>query len=807
MTALAGGPAYLSALRQIDSIRVPDLASTLRSYNRATHSPLHPQYTPPPHLDSYSAYHDPEPDSADEANDANVSFLRTQLDPQDEWRAENAERERERSDATPATEPWSGLDARERTRERLRMAERLRRVGQSSVIAEEGRGEAVDYGRERRERLQRVLNRLNRIHEGSSSLLSSSVAPAASTNASGSYGERIPRENSLYDWSPANLDMEARQSERDGPREDGDDAELGDGDGYDAEAEQLRIYAQLRRDLPNENPEIQRRIALQRSRDLFRQRRGLADPTTATEAALSRSGSTQSVRRHPRFSARSREYMQRYIMDRERVSHDTDERDRWQEARNRISSTAAAWRAGASANTSSTAAGDSSDPYYHSRLAWSSSTHGRSSLDQPGSERARGAYRRSYLENPSRSRENDPTPEPSLWLQQTISYLARLRYCFDPEDALANAVEAGFVTKEFLGEGQDDFILDLENIPRPAETSWLAPGAVFSGSQHATNGYAWPITRARDLLHRESGSGNPWGPWASESTESLSETRRRVQARMARYAADTQSNSTQSRPNAPPDRWPVKVTIHAVDYDKMTIAATMEAYNVPSYNNAAANAISNNAPQHTRPISTESPLGLDPQAHPPILPKTSSITTYLEGEILDLTTHTFLTESYPSHKATDATYWRKLEPFAHLQTDDDMVRTLVSQRKMRELGERYVLMRWKERCFIPKSSTSTLSSIGPNSPSYLTSSFHSVADGPSRDEVWDGARPWMNSGDGVMAETGEGCGLTISGFYYVALRRSDGSVEGLYCDPESSPYQHLRLNRVSGGFFPTWGFR
>lgn len=806
MTALAGGPAYLSALRQIDSIRVPDLASTLRSYNRATHSPLHPQYTPPPHLDSYQAYHDPEPDSADEANDANVSFLRTQLDPQDEWRAENAERERERDHAV---EPWSSLDARERTRERLRLAERdrLRRVGQSAAIAEEGRGEAVDYGRERRERLQRVLNRLNRIHEGSSSsLLAGSAAPALGANASGSYGERIPRENSLYDWSPANLDAEARQSERDGTREDGDDDDLGTGDGYDAEAEQLRIFAQLRRDLPNENPEVQRRIALQRSRDLFRQRRGLSDQATTSETTLSRSGSTQSVRRHPRFSARSREYMQRYIMDRERISHDNDERDRWQEQRSRIASTAAAWRAAAS-NASTT--GDSLDPYYHSRLAWSSSAHGRSSLDQPGSERARGAYRRSYLENPSRTRESDPTPEPSLWLQQTISYLARLRYCFDPEDALSNAVDAGFVTKEFLGDGQDDFILDLDSIPRPAETSWLAPGAVFSGSQHATSGYVWPVTRVRDAPNRESTSGNPWGPWASDTNESLSETRRRVQARMARYNTDNQPNSTQSRPNAPPDRWPVKVTIHAVDYDNMTIAATMEAYNVPSYNNPSANVngLLSSSGTSVLPPRPESPLVPDTQNHPPILPKTSSITTYLEGEILDLTTHTFLTESYPSHRATDATYWRKLEPFAHLQTDDDMVRTLVSQRKMRELGERYILMRWKERCFIPKSSTSTLSSIGPNSPSYLTSSFHSGSDVPSRDEVWDGARPWMNSGDGVMAETGEGCGLTISGFYYVALRRSDGSVEGLYCDPESSPYQHLRLNRVSGGFFPTWGFR
>ena len=46
-----------------------------------------------------------------------------------------------------------------------------------------------------------------------------------------------------------------------------------------------------------------------------------------------------------------------------------------------------------------------------------------------------------------------------------------------------------------------------------------------------------------------------------------------------------------------------------------------------------------------------------------------------------------------------------------------------------------------------------------------------------------------------LAKMAEGCGLTISGFYYVCLRRSDGRIEGLYCDPQSSPYQHLMLER------------
>lgn len=36
-------------------------------------------------------------------------------------------------------------------------------------------------------------------------------------------------------------------------------------------------------------------------------------------------------------------------------------------------------------------------------------------------------------------------------------------------------------------------------------------------------------------------------------------------------------------------------------------------------------------------------------------------------------------------------------------------------------------------------------------------------------------------------------GLTISGFYYIVLRRDTGKIEGLYYDPGSSPYQQLTL--------------
>jgi hypothetical protein len=36
-------------------------------------------------------------------------------------------------------------------------------------------------------------------------------------------------------------------------------------------------------------------------------------------------------------------------------------------------------------------------------------------------------------------------------------------------------------------------------------------------------------------------------------------------------------------------------------------------------------------------------------------------------------------------------------------------------------------------------------------------------------------------------------GLTISGFYYIALNRISGELDGLYFDPGSQPYQSLKM--------------
>ena len=94
----------------------------------------------------------------------------------------------------------------------------------------------------------------------------------------------------------------------------------------------------------------------------------------------------------------------------------------------------------------------------------------------------------------------------------------------------------------------------------------------------------------------------------------------------------------------------------------MTLSGTMEASNVPD----------KSSPTHG-----------------------SSITTFLEGEIIDFNTFTLETKSFNADPRVDGTYWRKLPPFKEL-TDDEMVRNLVSKRWLtEELGMKWILMRWK----------------------------------------------------------------------------------------------------------------
>jgi hypothetical protein len=643
--------AYLSAIRQIEAIPVPDLASTLAN------------------------------PAEDEANEANISFLRVQVDPQDEWRAQNAERE--------------FLD---------------------DIVHRMNRND-----RARRDRLQRVLARLNRLHD-----------PA--------YGDRVPNHNSLYDWSPAS---------------EGEDS-------MNEEADLQSIQRDLRRQQPSAHPEVLRVLA-QTELDQERERRSRAHSSrfSSTAPGASRNGSSlrsaailQAVRRHPRFSARSAQYMERYIMDRsERHALEAEE------VRTRMGENRAASEQQRRIGEMPTTA-DQSDP--------------------------RPRIRRAILQDPS----SGPI-DGSNWLPTTVKYLANLRYSKSEEDGLLQAVDFHIATKENFIDTHGDFLLDVYSLPPTYETSLLLPGAVFEGQQRAHT--------------------DPTPRWETDWRTDPGNASRRDY--LPRFTLDDDSRQWTSSSAVPPhaqrrrspglagpsktDFWPVKVRIHAVDYERMTLAATMEAYDVPSQAPAPApDFLTNMADDFWSTTS----LDYIPTPRPPApaqkKEERKSIKTYLEGEIIDFKNFTLKTESFTSSPENDATYWRKLEPFKDF-TDEELIGRLTSKGYLEHLSQSYILMRWKERCFVRDSPSKSQPS------SSISERIHVY--GSSGTEARDAVDFYeaLEMPDGFT-------GLTIKGFYYVCMRRSDGALEGLYCDPQSSPYQRLTLERKGEGElgrFPVWEFK
>ncbi|KAI9888834.1 MAG: hypothetical protein M1814_006237 [Vezdaea aestivalis] len=210
--------------------------------------------------------------------------------------------------------------------------------------------------------------------------------------------------------------------------------------------------------------------------------------------------------------------------------------------------------------------------------------------------------------------------------------------------------------------------------------------------------------------------------------------------RGVQFEGSQQAGAALNLPHNPADEWSVSVSLHDVHWDSMTLRGTMSAYNVPD-------------------IPQEAPLSPPPGSHAPH----PRVDTYVSGQIIDFHRHTLTTpttEPFNGTAALDVIYWRKLPPFSSVEPDDLSMALLDSKWMHTELQQKYVLMRWKETAFAK----------------------------PRAGEEDQARRP----------------GLTISGFYYISMRRSDGAIEGLYCDPEGTPYQSLKLAPRGLGCAGTW---
>jgi hypothetical protein len=333
-----------------------------------------------------------------------------------------------------------------------------------------------------------------------------------------------------------------------------------------------------------------------------------------------------------------------------------------------------------------------------------------------------------------------------------------------------------------LTDRHDDLITDLFTIKTFAPTSWLQPGTIFKGNQHASTGSDPSHFDVHSAINGTSGQNSGRSPLSSFHTlnrPSAPTDATRTATSTARVSQESyQPYSGAGTPKDTRDQWPVRVVIHAVDYDKMLVQGTMEAYDVPQ----------NGGPATLNPNLCPT---ADCESRPKAGKKSDPIKTYLEGHIIDLRTHSFLTPDSSTsldtgdknslnadrHKliysnaspATDAAYWRQLPPFSSIirscsATNDTLARVLLSKSRMQAIHENYIFMRWKERCFVHAHGEQC-------------------------------ADPANSASD-----QDRGHGLTISGFYYVSLRRSDGVVAGLYLDKDSKPFQRLHLEGSRTGW-------
>ncbi|KAJ6258375.1 hypothetical protein Dda_6415 [Drechslerella dactyloides] len=285
-------------------------------------------------------------------------------------------------------------------------------------------------------------------------------------------------------------------------------------------------------------------------------------------------------------------------------------------------------------------------------------------------------------------------------IEEAIKYLTRIQdkgfhWTIDEAEGLISCIYGNKVPENCL-----DFITDTNTL-NVAPTSWLTAGSIYTGAQYATQQKPPPSAGFRTT---QFSSPDPRASATSADPPVASSS----------AAADRKDVE---------EHWNVTVVIQEVDHARNRISGSMRAYDVPDWQSATG---------------------------------TSSINTFWEGEIIDFHTNGLETLNLPSNPRIDGNYWKKLDPFVGF-SDAELAQKLTSREFLEDLAENYVLMRWKEKCFVEPSSQES--------------------------------------------------GLTITGFYFVSLARRTGHIEGYYYDPHSAPYQRLELTPRPLRYFPSYTFR
>ena len=292
-----------------------------------------------------------------------------------------------------------------------------------------------------------------------------------------------------------------------------------------------------------------------------------------------------------------------------------------------------------------------------------------------------------------------------------------------------------------------------------------------------------------------------------------------------------QSNTHATPSAAEVDHWPVTVSLHSVDFNSMTVSGTMRASQLP-----------------------DKMVSQNPSDRAPTM---KSMESYFLGEIIDFRQHTL--ETSPSSPFSDspyqyrsggvdvdACYWARLGPFRREiekhscmaqgvngkvwdiktkpsekyldsltignlgmgveeiekmegEKDEVMARCLGDERWLqKKLGAthgEWILMRWKEKCFVDPVMTPPESEASASNDAHATT-FTETTSHPHNNTRHSYSDPQdrqtMTLSDNTSSAHQQ-WGLTISGFYYMALNRVTGELDGLYFDPGSQPFQSLRM--------------
>ncbi|KIV80311.1 hypothetical protein PV11_07822 [Exophiala sideris] len=463
-----------------------------------------------------------------------------------------------------------------------------------------------------------------------------------------------------------------------------------------------------------------------------------------------------------------------------------------------------------------------------------------------------------YTDARSRVRKQPKRSEAFDRVRNSIRYLSQLRHTgVEGGLKLARDLDLDYLYEDERANTPSDLPMHVNSLPMPQYSSWLAPGMVWHGLQSTDRepvranlnwGSQARRERHRELFRRtlarrrEMVLGNDV---AEEFSGSLLDAERYLSDLLqdgngrwgfARSSTPpfSQSNTTLTPPTET-DHWPVKVAIHSVDYNTMTLTGTMSASHMPE--------------------KVSPPQQPNSQSHT----ASTSMSSYFTGEIIDFRRHPLETEAEDRDYRVggvdiDASYWARLGPFrkeiekarslrgkkrseyqqdsplwdafrkaaggesdnkevnstvsnehddrdvdmsggnhtssedpagnASIETEESqeieddkvMARCLGSAKWLDEkIGKEWILMRWKERCFVDSPSNSNQTRTIVTAPYTYSTSPTSLSRPPE---------PNTN---------GTSWGLTISGFYYIALNRLTGEIDGLYYDPGSQPYQALKM--------------